>query len=203
MGKEFLPFEVVRNNAIKLAHKMYTDGFVPDVIYSSMRGGAYMANVISEYYKIVRNGYHPVLYATVVARSYIGTYQHSTIHVDGWTYKPEYLRPGDKIMFVDDIFDTGRTVNFLTDIFLQHGVPRDNIKVVVHDYKHYTYKEPLPIQPDYWARKLEITKPDEDRWIHYMSHELVGLTNEELEQHYYSVDPELRDILGPILGDSK
>jgi len=70
MIKEFLPFDVVRNDALKIAHKMYSDGFVPDVIYCSLRGGAYMANVISEYYKLVRKDYHPVLYASVVARSY-------------------------------------------------------------------------------------------------------------------------------------
>ena len=47
--KEFLPYETVRNDALKLAHKIYKDGFIPDVIYCSLRGGAYMANVISEY----------------------------------------------------------------------------------------------------------------------------------------------------------
>lgn len=203
MGKEFMQFDIVRNNALKLAHKIYTEGFVPDVIYSSLRGGAYMANVISEYYKIVRKDFHPVLYAAVVARSYSDVRQHSKVHVDGWTYAPEHLRPGDKIMFVDDIFDTGRTINSLVDIFLEHGVPRENIKVVVHDYKYYTYKESLPIVPDYWCRKIDITKPEEDRWIHYMSHELVGLTAEELEENYFSQDPELREILGPILGAKK
>ena len=81
------------------------------------------------------------------------------------------------------------------------GMPRSNIKVVVHDYKYFTYYEKqLPIQPDYWCRKFEITKPEENRWIHYLSHELVGLTNEELEKYYYADDPELKNILGPYLG---
>ena len=81
-------------------------------------------------------------------------------------------------------------------------MPREDIKVVVHDYKYFTYqKEQLPIQPDYYCRKFEITKPEENRWIHYMSHELVGLSQEELEKNYYSQDPELRDILGPFLGE--
>ena len=51
--KEFLQYDQLRNNTLLLAHKMYfEDGFVPDVIYTSLRGGAYMANIISEYYKI-------------------------------------------------------------------------------------------------------------------------------------------------------
>lgn len=201
MIKEFLPFDVVRNGALKIAHKMYSDGFVPDVIYCSLRGGAYMANVISEYYKLVRKDYHPVLYASVVARSYTDVQQHEKVYVDGWTYAPEYLRPGDKIMLVDDIFDSGRTINSLVEIFLKHGVPRSNIKIVVHDYKRFTYhKEQQSIQPDYWCRLLEITKPEDDRWIHYLSHELVGLSKDELEEYYFKDDPELRPVLEPILG---
>jgi len=70
MNKEFMHFDTVRDNAIKLAHKIYTDGFIPDVIYVSLRGGAYLGNIISEYFKIVHKGAHPVYYAAVVARSY-------------------------------------------------------------------------------------------------------------------------------------
>ena len=46
--KEFLPYDQVRNNSLKMAHKILKDGFVPDVIYVSLRGGAYVANVGSE-----------------------------------------------------------------------------------------------------------------------------------------------------------
>ncbi|MBO7093407.1 MAG: phosphoribosyltransferase, partial [Spirochaetia bacterium] len=64
--KEFLPYDIVRNNALKLAYKMYKeDGFIPDVIYVPLRGGAYMGNVISEFYKMVLKGtgHKPVFYA--------------------------------------------------------------------------------------------------------------------------------------------
>ncbi|MDR3336235.1 MAG: phosphoribosyltransferase, partial [Treponema sp.] len=54
MEKEFLPYNIVRNNALKLAYRIYKDGFFPDVIYVSLRGGAYLGNVISEYFKILR-----------------------------------------------------------------------------------------------------------------------------------------------------
>jgi hypoxanthine phosphoribosyltransferase len=201
MIREFLPFDKVRNNALKLAHKIYTDGFIPDVIYVSLRGGAYMANVISEYFKILRKEVRPVLFAAVVARSYTDVRENSRVMVDGWTYSPEYLRNGDKILLVDDIFDTGNTINHLVNILLERGVPREDIKVAVHDYKYFPNKEEQhPNQPDYWCRKFVINSPEEDRWIHYMSHELVGLSSEELEEYYYKDDPELRDILGPILG---
>lgn len=200
--KEFLPYDIVRVDALKLAHRIFQDdGFVPDVIYTSLRGGAYMANVISEYYKVALKNHKPVLYAAVVARSYSDVSQHSAIRIDGWTYSPDYLRAGDKVLLVDDIFDSGRTLNYLVGILLEKGVPRENIKVAVHDYKIYKWKEQLPVQPDYWCRKFEISNPEENNWINYNSHELVGLTHKELEEHFYKPYPELREVLEPIFKD--
>ncbi|MDR3312703.1 MAG: phosphoribosyltransferase [Spirochaetaceae bacterium] len=201
MAKEFLPYDTVRNNSIKLAHRILQDGFVPDVIYASLRGGAYMANVISEYFKIARpvDKGHPVLYAAVVSHSYTNIHAQGSVMVDGWTYNPEYLRTGDKILLIDDIFDTGFTVNYLTDILIKRGIPRRDIKVAVHDYKHFTnLPEQLPIQPDYWCRKFVIDQEEDSRWVHYLSHELVGLTSDELEEHYYSQDPDLREAMEAI-----
>ncbi|WP_149554930.1 phosphoribosyltransferase [Treponema pectinovorum] len=198
MLKEFLPYDTVRNDALKLGHKILQDGFIPDIIYTSLRGGAYMSNVISEYFKLALRGKKPVLYAAVVARSYSDIKQHEAIRIDGWTYSPEFLRPGDKILLVDDIYDSGRTLNFLVEYLLEKGVPRSDIKVVVHDFKNFIYKETLPIKPDYWCRKFDIEKEEDDRWIHYMSHELVGLKSEELEEFYFKNDPELRNVLGPL-----
>lgn len=197
--KEFLQYDTVRNNALLLAHKIYhIDGFVPDVIYASLRGGAYMANIISEYYKVALKDHKPVLYAAVVARSYTDVNQQDAVRIDGWTYSPDYLRMGDKIMLVDDIFDSGRTLNYLVGILLEKGVPRENIKVVVHDYKVYHYKKGLSIVPDYWCRKLDINSPEENSWINYNSHELVGLTLEERETNFYKPYPQLREALEPL-----
>lgn len=199
MIKEFLPYDRVRNNALKLAHRIHSDGFIPDVIYVSLRGGAYLGNVISEYFKILRRGKRPVYYAAVVARSYTDVRSNDAVMVDGWTYSPDYLRTGDKVLLVDDIFDSGNTINHLAKIILEKGIPRDDLKVAVHDYKYFHDKvDQHPVQPDYWCRKHELSINDEDRWIHYMSHELIGLREEELEEHYYRQDPELRAILDTI-----
>jgi len=199
MIKEFLPYDTVRNNALKLAHRIHRDGFIPDVIYVSLRGGAYLGNVISEYFKLVKHDGRPVFYAAVVARSYTDIRQHDRVMVDGWTYAPEYLRSGDKVLLVDDIFDTGRTINHLVEIFLEKGIPRRDVKVAVHDYKHIAEeKDRQPIQPDYWCRKLESGTPEGDRWIHYMSHELVGLNPEEIQKYYLKDDPGLRNVFDAI-----
>ncbi|MEW5816652.1 MAG: phosphoribosyltransferase [Spirochaetota bacterium] len=196
MKKVFLSYDRVRNNSIKMAHRIYKDGFIPDVIYVSLRGGAYPGNVISEYFKIVRKNQRPVFYAAVVARSYTDVSKQENIMIDGWTYNPEYLRSGDKVLLVDDIFDSGRTINRIAEFISSKGLPRTDIKIAVHDYKIMTYKkEQLHVQPDYYCNKYVIDSPDEDIWIHYMSHELVGLNDGELEKYYFSADPELKEAL--------
>jgi len=197
MVKEFLPYDTVRNNALVLAHKIYSDGFIPDIIYVSLRGGAYLGNVISEYFKVVNRRGRPVYYAAVVARSYTDVRQSSEqIKVEGWTYSPDYLRNGDKVLLVDDIFDSGNTINYLAEIILEKCIPREDLKVAVHDYKFF-FDRPnqLPIQPDYWCRRHDLSVHDEEQWIHYMSHELVGLDSQDLEEYYYRQNSKLRDIL--------
>ena len=194
MKKIFIPYEQIRNNAIKLAHKIYKDGFMPDVIYISLRGGAYVGNVISEYFKLIRKDRHPVFYAAVVARSYEDVNKRVGVHIDGWTYNPEYLRHGDKILLIDDIYDSGHTLNYLVKIFFEKGIPREDIKVVVHDYKERKYlKEKLPVQPDYYCFHHILNNEKDDFWIHYLSHELVGLTENERQEHYIKDDKEMAE----------
>ena len=196
MDKEFLQFDIVRNNALKLAYRIYNDGFIPDVIYVSLRGGAYLGNVISEYFKIVHKGAHPVYYAAVVARSYTDVAKAEKVRIEGWTYSPDHLRVGDKVLLVDDIFDSGKTINVLAQVILDKGIPRNDLKIAVHDYKYFIDKpEQLPIQPDYWYRKHEKSINDESSWIHYMSHELVGLSQEEIDEYYCRQDPDLRSAM--------
>jgi hypoxanthine phosphoribosyltransferase len=194
--KEFLQFDTVRDNALKLAHQIYTDGFLPDVIYVSLRGGVYLGNVISEYFKIVHKGKHPVYYAAVVAHSYTDVAQAEKVQIVGWTYPPEHLRVGDKVLLIDDIFDSGKTINCLAQVIMDKGIPRKDLKIAVHDYKYFTDKPvQLPIQPDYWCRKHEQSVNDQGYWIHYMSHELIGLTQEEADEHYCKRNPDLRDAM--------
>jgi hypoxanthine phosphoribosyltransferase len=197
MEKVFIPYDTIRNNALKLAHKVNESGFVPDVIYIPLRGGAYMGNVFSEYYKLVRKEGRPVFYAAVVARSYTDIHKRDNVMIDGWTYDPQYLRNGDKVLFVDDVFDSGVTLNYLVEEIMSHGIPREDIKVAVHDYKVFPNKRKLPIQPDYYCEKIVVENEEDEKWLHYMSHEFAGLTDEEIEK-YYSDDEDVKAILKTI-----
>ena len=200
MAKDFIKHDVIRDSALKLAYKMYKeDHFIPDVIYVSLRGGVYMGNVFSEFYKLVckKENRRPVLYAAVVARSRAALIpgEDTKVFVDGWTYSPDYLRYGDKVLLVDDIFDTGNTVNKLASVIMEKGIPREDLKIAVYDYKVPLYKDskPLPVQPDYWCRKHVLNSPEDETWIHYLCHEFVGLEETEIEQVFE--DKEVRKIL--------
>ena len=198
MTKIFIPGATVRNNALKLAHKIHSDGFVPDIIYVSLRGGAYMGNVISEYFKMVNTGENPVFYAAVVARSYTDIYERDRVQIDGWTYHPKYLRPGDKVLFVDDIFDSGHTINYLVNYIMEKGVSRSSICIAVHDYKRSPDRDAQPIQPDYWCREVPMDEQGQCAWVHYLGHELEGLTDKEIHERYINEDPELAPVFDSI-----
>lgn len=200
MKKDFLSYERVRDNALLLARRIVESGFVPDIVYVSLRGGAYLGNVLSEYLRFFQPGRKRLFYAAVVAHSYTDVRCQQAVRVDGWTYDPQYLRGGDRVLLVDDIYDSGRTINHLVEIILQRGIPRSDIKVAVHDYKIYPSRPALPIVPDFWCRQWVIEEPEQDVWIHYTSHELTGLTPEEIEQYYIREDqsPELQALLREI-----
>lgn len=185
MKKEFLDIASIRDDAILLADSIAKDGFIPTVIYVGLRGGATMGNVISEYFKLIAPLKSPPLYAAVVAHSYEGLESTQKIHIDGWTYKPEFLRKSDKVLFVDDIFDSGFTINAIAPLILEQGIHYDNFRIAVHDYKERTYNpHNHTFVPHYYSRKILIEHPEEDNWIHYLSHELDGLSTGELKAHY-------------------
>lgn len=195
--KTFIDFNTVRNNSLLLAHRIYKiDKFVPDVIYASLRGGAYMANVISEYFKAVNE--KKILYAAVVAHSYTDVCtKNDNVNIDGWTLNPDKLSNNCKIMIVDDIYDSGATLTSLAKVFLDKGFSRENIKIVVHDYKDFTNSNNI-IKPDYYCVKHEINSATDNKWIHYGSHELIGLTDEEIQDYYLKDCPNLKIVFDDI-----
>ena len=198
--KEFLTYNTVRDNGLILARKMYDEGYIPDIIYASMRGGAYLANVISEFFKIAYKDKKKILDSTVVAHSYSGVHNHTDVILDGWTLQPSKLPADSSVLLVDDIFDSGATINYLVDELIKQGLKRENIKIAVHDYKYFhDKKEQYEHHPDYWCRKHDIYTEKDNLWIHYMSHELVGLSTEELEENYYSKNPALKDVFKGII----
>ncbi|RPJ07537.1 MAG: phosphoribosyltransferase [Spirochaetaceae bacterium] len=196
MKSEYISFDKVRNNAIKLAYEIVTKWGIPDIIYVSLRGGAAMGNIMSDYFRILAGNKKTILYAAVVARSYEGPGKSSEVTVDGWTLDPSNLTRGAKVLLVDDIFDTGKTINYLVKHLVGTGLKMADIKIAVHDYKVRTYlKEQQPAVPDFYCYKHIVDSLADDFWIHYLIHELTGLSDQELDCHFAAQDSGMLDAI--------
>lgn len=201
MNKIFISADTVRNDAFALAKKLIDLGKVPDIMYVSMRGGAVMGNAMNEFFKLALGEKYATVFATLVAHSYTGVQQHSEVVFDGWTYDPHKLTGDQKILIVDDICDSGSTLTKLSETFAELGLPKNAVHFVVHDYKHFNYDTPRTtgFVPDYYCKKYEINSESENLWIHYLSHELVGLTEEQLRKNYLEKYPQLENVFKGIL----
>ena len=51
--KIFIDPLTVRNNGIRMAYRMWQDGFAPSMLYVPLRGGAALGNIISEVFKLL------------------------------------------------------------------------------------------------------------------------------------------------------
>ncbi|MGP1594616.1 MAG: phosphoribosyltransferase [Treponema sp.] len=200
MSKEFITYETLRNDGFRLARRIWDDGFVPNVLYCVLRGGSYLGNILHEWFKMTKPQDKELRYAAVVTHSYSDSGKQTKLVVDGWTHAPELLHTGDKILLVDDIFESGATMNYLVSALLEHGIPHSDIKIAVNDYKVFHTKDHHAlVQPDYWCRKHDIYSDSDNTWIHYMSHELIGLSKQELEEYYLKQYPDLREVFEGVI----
>ncbi len=184
MGKIFVNPEDVRDDSFELTRKLLETGFIPTIVYASMRGGSNVANPMSEYFKYLGL---EVRYGTVIVSSYLKEWiRKKKVNIEGWTPPLSDIEPNEKIVIAEDMFDTGKTISaIVNEILSETKVKRDQIRIVVRDYKFFTYKKQQPkIKPDLYAVKYIINSPPKKVWIHYDSHELVGLKKKKIIKHY-------------------
>jgi len=183
MGKIFVKAEDIRNDSFKLTRQLLETGFIPTIIYASMRGGSNVANPMSEYFKYLGL---KVRYGTVIVSSYNDVWTHNkVVNIKGWTPSLSTIKPNEKIVIAEDMFDTGNTISaILNEILSKTKVKRDQIRIVVRDYKVYIYNQEPKIKPDFYAAEYIINSPPKKVWTHYDSHELVGLNKKEIIKHY-------------------
>lgn len=160
----------------RLARKILDSGWKPDVLLALWRGGAEVGVAVHEYLKF--HGVSP-RHMPVKCYSYTGIGTSSTEvkfeHADAVL---DSLRPGDKVLVVDDVFDSGRTAAAAHERMRQHGCEMRMACVYWKPEKNVT-----PYLPDYYVRTI-------DRWIVF-PHEIEGLTKEEI----FDKDPVLAELM--------
>jgi hypothetical protein len=145
--KQQLEFEVptwnqIYNMLLDMAKKIGMNGFKPDIIVGVSRGGWPPARVLSD---LLDN---PNL-ANVRAQFYLGVAETKDEPV--LTQPVSAVVSGKKVLIVDEVADTGKSLKLIKEHITQQGA--SDIKIATVYYKPWSI-----VKPDYYERKTE-------RWI--------------------------------------
>ncbi|MBU2864166.1 hypoxanthine phosphoribosyltransferase [Reinekea forsetii] len=182
--KVFISSQELLQDSFRLAHKVLEDGFRPDFIIGIWRGGAPIGIAVQEYFdfKGIETDH-----IAVRTSSYYGIGKQSKeIKVHGLHYLIDHANADDSLLIVDDVFDSGRSVDALIKQIRQQSrlnTPKD-IRVACPWYKPKNSQ--VDIVPDYYVQQSE-------EWLVF-PHELSGLTPEELVEGKKELS-EIKDIL--------
>ena len=170
MDKVYITAQMLLEDSFRLAEKVYSDDFRPKFVIGIWRGGTPVGIAVQEYLE-----YKKVITDHIAIRtsSYIGINKQSKeIKVHGLQYLIENANADDSLLIVDDVFDSGRSVDALlkeTTRLMRLNTPKD-IRIATPWYKPGNNK--TNIVPDYYVHETS-------EWLVF-PHELSGLTREEL-----------------------
>ena len=188
MDKIYITAQQLLADSFRLASLVYEDDFRPQFIVGIWRGGAPVGIAVQEFfeYKGIETDH-----IAVRTSSYYGINQQSKeIRVHGLHYLIENANADDRLLIVDDVFDSGRSVDALIrQIRAQSrlNTPGD-IRVACPWYK--PGKRAVDFEPDYYLHQSE-------EWLVF-PHELAGLKVAEIA----AGKQDLADILGLFDGDA-
>lgn len=182
--KVFINSGDLLRDSFRLAAQVLDDGFRPDFIVGIWRGGAPIGISVQEYfdYKGIETDH-----IAVRTSSYYGINKQSKeIRVHGLHYLIENANADDALLIVDDVFDSGRSVDALIAQIRKlsrNNTPTD-IRVACPWYKPKNTQ--VDMKPDYYVRSS-------DDWLVF-PHELTGLTPDELIEGKQELK-EIKDLL--------
>lgn len=184
MSKVYIDSKSLLQDSFRLASQVYEDGFRPDFIIGIWRGGAPIGIAVQEFFEYKNE---PTDHIAVRTSSYYGINKQSKeIKVHGLHYLIENANAHDSLLIVDDVFDSGRSVDALikqTSALMRLNTPKD-MRVATPWYK--PANNATDMVPDYYVNKS-------DDWLVF-PHELAGLTNDEIKEGKGELS-EIMDIL--------
>jgi len=177
MDKHYLSGNEYLHDMWRLAAKVRASGWKPDILIALWRGGAPVGVSMHEYFKVA--GW-PVKHIPLKCASYTGIGCN-----DGeikFTLGEEIfgmLRSGDKVLVVDDVFDTGKTAAAVRRCIEDTGAEMKMACVYWKPGRNQT-----SLLPDYFVRDVG------SDWLVF-PHEIEDLTPAEIK----TKDPFLAELL--------
>jgi len=185
MNKIYLSAQNLLEDSFVLAHQILESGFKPTFIIAVWRGGVPIGIAVQEYL-----AFHGIDADHIAIRtsSYSGIdNQKRQVKVSGLDYLIKNIQHHDRLLIVDDVFDTGRSVAAIINQL--HDKARLNspkeIRIAVPYYK--PDRNQVDFVPDYVVHETA-------DWIKY-PHSLEGLTVVEMEQKRPEIYQIIKDYL--------
>jgi len=175
--KHYLSADDYLRDTWRLAAAVRKSGWQPDVLIALWRGGAPVGVAIHEFFKVT--GW-PVQHIPLKCASYAGI--GSNPGVVEFTHGDivfGMLRKGDKVLVVDDVFDTGKTAAAVKARLDSVGVEMRMACVYWKPSKNIT-----SLKPDYFVKDVGLD------WLVF-PHEIEDLTKDEI----MAKDPFLASLL--------
>lgn len=170
MNKIFLTADDLLLDSYRLAQQVYDSGFVPSFIIGLWRGGTPVAIAVHEfldYLGVVTD------HIAIRTSSYTGiNEQDKQVRVHGLEYVMEQITADDRLLLVDDVFDSGRSMQAaLLELQRKCGsrMPAA-LRIACPWYK--PSRNVTNLTPDYHVHET-------DEWLVF-PHELKGLSLEEI-----------------------
>lgn len=183
--KVYLDAQELLEDSFRLGAMVDESGFSPTIMIAIWRGGAPVGVAVQEF--LAYRGME-IDHISIRTSSYTGIDGRSSeIRIHGLNYLIKKVRHEDRLLIVDDVFDTGSTIDAVIGELREKArlnTPHD-IRVAVPYFK--PSRNLTRRVPDYYLHETE-------RWLKY-PHSLEGLTPGEVAEHR----PALYDIIRPCL----
>ena len=179
--KFYIGAEELLADSFRLAQQVHQSGYEPTFIMALWRGGAPIGLAVQEYFAYRNIETDHILVRT---SSYHGIDQQSrNVIIHGLSYLVKNLSADDRVLIVDDVFDTGQTINAIIETMqtqLKLNFPQD-VRVAVPYFK--PSRNETDRRPEYFLHET-------DEWLIY-PHSVEGLTPAEIKAH----KPDLYEVL--------
>ena len=184
--KRYLTAQSLLEDSYALARKVLDSEFNPTFIVAIWRGGAPIGIAVQEFLAV--HGIHSD-HIAIRTSSYEAAIdqQNREVRVHSIKYLVDNLQRDDKLLLVDDVFDTGRSIEAIINELKKQtrlNMPQ-NVRVAVPFYK--PSRNQTDRAPDYFIHET-------DQWLKY-PHSLEGLSAEEIAQQR----PRLYEIIKDFL----